>query len=157
MLWCNFIGTKFAWTFCKPFLFNLPNPLHAYLHCKPGSSNENRYSLCPQGKPALITGNTCSNYRDPVHIAGNLFSKQMVPCTPPVRDCSIAFLFKKCQRENLDKSRTTKMLQWFLDKFTKSWFFQLHSPFENQEMNGLFPDFLLKKMIEHSMLDWELL
>ena len=37
-----------------------------------------------QGKPDLIPGKTCSHYRDPVHVAGNLFSKQVVPCMPPV-------------------------------------------------------------------------
>ena len=34
----------------------------------------------------ILTGKTCSHL-DPVHIAGNLFSKQVVPCTPPVLPC----------------------------------------------------------------------
>ena len=43
-----------------------------------------------QGKPALITGKTCSHYRDPVDIARNLFLKQVVPCMLfySVQDCS---------------------------------------------------------------------
>ena len=36
------------------------------------------------GKPAFITRRTCSDYRDAFHIAVNLFSKQVIPCTPPV-------------------------------------------------------------------------
>ena len=36
-----------------------------------------------QGKPVLITEKTFFYYRDPVHIADNLFSKQGPPCTLP--------------------------------------------------------------------------
>ena len=33
----------------------------------------------------ILTGRTCSHS---VYIAGNLFSKQVVPCTPPVLPCT---------------------------------------------------------------------
>ena len=41
------------------------------VHYKPSPCNENRYSLCQ-----ILTGKTYSHYRDPVLIAGNLFSKR---------------------------------------------------------------------------------
>ena len=33
----------------------------------------------------ILTRKTCSDYRDPFHIAVNLFSKQVIPCTLPVQ------------------------------------------------------------------------
>ena len=41
-----------------------------------------------QGKPTLVIEKTCYHYRDPVHIARNLFSKQVDPCMPPVLLCT---------------------------------------------------------------------
>ena len=88
------------------------------IHCKPGPCNENRYSLCPHShreKPVLITGKACSHYRDPAHNAGNLFSKQVVPCTPPVLpglglQCKGKFFFRRyyvaCQIANICKHFT---------------------------------------------------
>ena len=36
----------------------------------------------------ILTGKTCSHRRDPVLIGGRLFSKQGLPCTPPVLPCT---------------------------------------------------------------------
>ena len=55
------------------------------LHYRPSSCNENRYSL--------TTGETCSHYRDPVHILhGTCFQYRGFPARPlfyPVQDCSV--------------------------------------------------------------------
>jgi hypothetical protein len=41
-----------------------------------------------QGKAVLITGKTCSHYRESLLIAVNLFTKQGFPWTPPVLPCT---------------------------------------------------------------------
>ena len=64
----------------------------------------NPFPVMKTGIPCahILTGKTCAHYRDTVHIAGNLFSKQVVPCTPLVLPCTGLLLFSRPSWERIN-------------------------------------------------------
>ena len=85
----KFTAQRYIWDLRQPLIYNLIGNTLQWKHVFP-------VPTFSQEKPVLITRKTCSHYRDPVHIVGNLFSKQVVPCKRtlfyPLQDCSVPTL-----------------------------------------------------------------